>query len=231
MKHPVGNRLLSAAKFVRQGAYFADVGTDHAYLPIFLLSQGVIERAVCSDINEGPLASARHNAQEAGLLDKMIFRLSDGAAELSGIGITDYAICGMGGELISMIIDRAPHLKDRAVNLILQPMTRQRELRRYLSISGFSVLSEEYSYEAGKYYLCILASYTGESREISEFEAEFGIINPRKEISPERKGYIDAKLRALHKASDGKRTGGDDDSREARLVDEFYKLFPNWKST
>ena len=172
MKHPVGSRLLSAAGFVRQGAYFADVGTDHAYLPLFLLSGGIIERAVCSDINRGPLASAEMNAAEAGLSDKMTFHLSDGAADLVGLGLTDYAICGMGGELIANIIDRAPHLKSADINLILQPMTRHAELRRYLSENGFSILVESHSYEAGKYYVCINARYTGECKNITDFEAE-----------------------------------------------------------
>ena len=229
MKHPVGNRLLSAAKFVRQGAYFADVGTDHAYLPLFLLSRGVIGRAVCTDVNEGPLASARKNAEEAGLSDKMIFRLSDGASELSGLGITDYAICGMGGELIAAIIDRAHHLKDGGVNLILQPMTRQGELRRYLGGAGFEILAEEYSFEAGKYYLCILASYTGECRDIGNFEAEFGKVDPRAELSPEKRGYFETKLRALRKARDGKAAGGEVSSPEAILIEEYDRLFAKGK--
>ena len=226
MKPILGNRLLSAAKFVRQGAYFADVGTDHAYLPLFLLSEGVIERAVCSDVNEGPLNSARKNAEENGLCDKMIFKLSDGAAELSGLGITDYAICGMGGELIAAIIDRAPHLKDSSVNLILQPMTRQAELRRYLASAGFEILEEAYSFDAGKYYVCIRAVYNGISKSISDFEAEFGKLGPRAEFSDAKKGYLDVKLRALKRASGGKAMAGVTDSPESRLLlefDEFLK--------
>ena len=221
MKRGIGNRLLSAAKFVRQGAYFADVGTDHAYLPLFLLSEGIIERAVCSDINRGPLASAEENAAEAGLSDKMTFLLSDGAADLADLGLTDYAICGMGGELISYIIERAPHLKDGKINLILQPMTRQAELRRYLCENGFSVLEESYSFEAGKYYVCINAVFTGESRSISDFEAEFGDLSTRVAFSPEKQGYIDTKLRALKRARDGKIMGGEAAPYEEKLLLEY----------
>ena len=93
-------RLSSAAKFVRQGARFADIGTDHAYLPLSLLSEGRIEYAVCSDINRGPLESARANAEALGLSDKVSFHLTDGALGLEDEGITDVAIAGMGGELI-----------------------------------------------------------------------------------------------------------------------------------
>ncbi|MBR4835801.1 MAG: SAM-dependent methyltransferase, partial [Clostridia bacterium] len=117
-------RLASAAELVRQNAIFADIGTDHAYLPLFLLESGRISFAYCSDINEGPLASARKNAEERGMVDKMDFILTDGATVLRDREITDYAICGMGGELIADIIHRAPHLYDGGVNLILQPMSR-----------------------------------------------------------------------------------------------------------
>ena len=66
-------RLNSAAKFVRQGATFADIGTDHAYLPLFLLAEGKINSAILADINEGPLETAKQNPQDAGLYDKCRF--------------------------------------------------------------------------------------------------------------------------------------------------------------
>ncbi len=229
MKHPVGNRLLSAARFVRQDAYFADIGTDHAYLPIFLLSLGVIGRAVCSDVNAGPLASAEKNAKEAGVSDKIDFFLTDGAGALAHLPITDYAICGMGGELISDIIDRAPHLKEKGINLILQPMTRQSELRRYLAENGFSVLDEAYSYEAGKYYVCINARYDGGCRRITDLEAELGKLDPRVELSPERRGYIETKLRALEKARDGKAKGGESSLYEDRVLIEYADFLAKGK--
>ena len=90
-------RLMSSANFVRAGAVLADIGTDHGYLPIVLLKEGRIERAVMSDINEGPLATARRNVEDEGLSDKCTLILSDGALALEGLGITDYSICGMGG--------------------------------------------------------------------------------------------------------------------------------------
>ena len=153
MRSALNARLLSAAELTRQGACLADIGTDHAYLPLFLLSEGRISFAYATDINEGPLSSARKNAEEYAFADKMEFILTDGAAALRGKGITDYTICGMGGELIRDIIDRAEHLKDAGVNLILQPMSRQEKLREYLASHGFRIVKESYSYDAGKYCL------------------------------------------------------------------------------
>ena len=146
-------RLLSCADYVRAGAVFADIGTDHGYLPLFLLGEKRIERAYLCDVNAGPLSSAERNAAAEGMLDRCEFILTDGAAALSGKGITDYAICGMGGELIARIIEDATHLKTDGVRLILQPMTKQEYLRRYLASVGFSVLDERFSFDSGKYYV------------------------------------------------------------------------------
>ena len=161
MSNIVDGRLSSVAKFVRWGARFADVGTDHAYLPLFLLKEGIIDRAVCSDINEGPLANARATAAEFGVYDKIDFVLTDGAAALSEYGITDMAICGMGGELIAEIIEAAPFIKENKIRLILQPMTRQEHLREYLYLGGFSLVGEDYVSAGGKNYSIIVAEYSG----------------------------------------------------------------------
>jgi len=201
-------RLSLVAEFVRQGAKFADIGTDHAYLPLFLLSEGKISEAVCSDVNAGPLESARRNAAERGFSHKCEFVLTDGATALAGKGITDYAMCGMGGELIADIISRAPHLKDASLSLLLQPMSRQGVLRKYLAAEGFSTVAEGYSLDAGRYYVCMLVRYTGVRREIDECEAEIGaenieIVNKDMQIC-----YLEAKRASLSRSASGKRSGG-----------------------
>ncbi len=217
----LGKRLLSASELVRQGAYLADIGTDHAYLPLFLLSAGKITHAVCADINKGPLDSARKNAEEAGLSDKLEFVLTNGAEGLSGKEITDYSVCGMGGELIADIIDRSPHLRDSSVRLILQPMSKQAELRKYLAANGFEVTREIYSHDAGKYYLCLSAQYTGEVRSITDIEAEVGLCN---EKTPEYLGYFEAKRRALLKSAGGKAKGGENAEPELLLLREINRI-------
>ena len=209
-------RLCSAAELVRQGAVFADIGTDHAYLPIFLLEAGRIERAVCSDINRGPLASAERNIAERGLSDRVELVLTGGARELSGRGITDYAVCGMGGELIADIVAEAVHLKDPDLRLILQPMTRQEHLRSKLYAMGFSILSERYSYAEGKYYVCMCVRYSGEPRRLSEVEAYLG-VSPIDGGRVEYIGYLEGKLRAVRSAISGKEAGGVSPSAEREI--------------
>ncbi len=217
-------RLASAAGLVRQGARFADIGTDHAHLPLALLREGRIESAVCSDINRGPLESAMSNAHDAGLFEKIKFVLTDGAAALADEGLTDVAICGMGGELIAEIIDKAPFLKDERLRLILQPMSRQGQLRLYLAKNGFSVIKEVYSYSQGKYYVTICAEYTGEPYEPSLYERELGRSEFLDTGCTECQGYLDARLRVYEKIARGKRTGGEDECDEALLYQYIKNL-------
>ena len=207
-------RLLSCADYVRAGAVFADIGTDHGYLPLFLLKEGRIERAYLCDVNEGPLSSAERNARAEGISHKCEFILADGASALLDKGITDYAICGMGGELIARIIEDAPHLKVAGTRLILQPMTKQEHLRRYLASVGFSTLGERFSFDSGKYYVTILAEYTGECREISESEAELGLESAHSADRAEYLGFLEGKMKAARKALVGKSAAGYDTCEE-----------------
>lgn len=206
---------------MRQDAYLADIGTDHAYLPLFLLGEGTINRAVCADINAGPLENAECNAAELGLVDKISFVLTDGAVGLSNMGITDYAICGMGGELIADIIEGSPHLKDKNLRLILQPMSRQAHLRRYLAKCGFKVIGESYSEDAGKFYLCLAAEYDGVTRHITDLEAELGSLAARVDLSVAEAGYLNTKISAFTRAAAGKAAAGDENSYEARILKEY----------
>ena len=217
-------RLASAAGLVRQGARFADIGTDHAHLPLALLRDGRIESAVCSDINRGPLDSAMANAREAGFFEKIKFVLTDGAAALAGEGLTDVAICGMGGELIAEIIDNAPFLKDTGIRLILQPMSRQGKLRGYLADNGFSIIKETYSYSQGKYYVTICAEYTGNKRELSLYEKELGRSEFLDTGCAECRGYLDARLHVYEKIARGKSRGGDDACNETLLYQYIKDL-------
>ena len=211
-------RLLSAAEFVRQGAVFADVGTDHAYLPIFLLESGKILRAVCSDINEGPLLNAETNARESGVHGKMQFILTDGAAVLADLGITDVAICGMGGELIADIIEKAPFLFNSAIRLILQPMSKKAELRRYLASRGFKIAAEKYTVEGKHNYLSLAAEFCGAPYEISPLVAEIGYPPYDFSENPARKSYLEERVRAIEKSVSGKRAGGKIDEAESELL-------------
>ena len=205
---------------IRQGAYLCDIGTDHAYLPLYLLEGGVITRAVCSDINEKPLSSARRNAAERNMESKIDFVLTDGAEGLSSFGANDYSICGMGGELIIDIIERAEHLKKEGIHLILQPMTKCALLRRYLYENGFKILKEDYSFDTGKYYLTVLAEYDGVLRSADHIKCEIGDLSLSRD-SAERAGYFENKLSVMKKRRDGKLVSGISTDNEDSVIREI----------
>lgn len=219
----IGGRLLSVAKFVRQGAMFADIGTDHAYLPVFLLLNGTVRHAICSDVNRGPLENARRTAIEYGVADKITFALADGAAGIEKYAPTDVAICGMGGELIVRIIDEAPYLKTRGVRLLLQAMTRQEILREYLNSNGFSVVGEDYSTESGKSYLVLAVEYTAAIPDSDIRRVRYGIAS---EAAEAQKKYLGAKLNSKRAAYRGLISGGISDDEllyDIEYIEELLK--------
>jgi tRNA (adenine22-N1)-methyltransferase len=167
-------RLLAAASFVREGAFLADIGTDHAYLPLHLLQAGRITHAIAADIGEGPLSRARAHIAEAGMSEQIETVLTNGLQGLEDRALTDIAICGMGGELIVDILSRAAFVRDGSIRLILQPMTRAATLRRYLAKEGFAILAERPCRAAGRVYSCLCACYDGVTRTLSPVEAELG---------------------------------------------------------
>ncbi|MBQ7980627.1 MAG: Nif3-like dinuclear metal center hexameric protein [Oscillospiraceae bacterium] len=132
-------RLNLCAEFVK-GDRICDIGTDHAYLVAELLSSGRCSTAVAADINEGPLAAARATLEKAGVLDRAEVILSDGLKSVPESGITDIVIAGMGGELISRILEACDWLDGK--NLILQPMTQAPHLIKWLYGNGFEIVEQ-----------------------------------------------------------------------------------------
>ena len=135
-------RLQCIASLVPKGARLADIGTDHGYLPVYLLQEGTIGHAIASDINALPLAHARATAAEYGVTEKLDFRLCPGLAKLRPEECDTVAIAGMGGETILGILEAAPWTRDGAHTLILQPQTKADLLRRWLCANGYRFLSE-----------------------------------------------------------------------------------------
>ncbi len=217
-------RLRCAADFVRDGAVVADIGTDHAYLPIYLLTSGKIKYAIASDINKGPLDRAYENAKKYGVVDRMHFVLSDGlsALEPQKHDVTDIVICGMGGELIVKIIDNSPYTRTPGVRLILQPMTFSDKLRAYLVSCGFSIIDERLCEAAGKIYTCLLAEYTGEIRHYSPAELTLGWI-PKDANDPLYEKMTEQVIARLETKISGKKKGGMDTNAEEELLSDIQK--------
>ena len=156
-KMELSPRLRSVAELVPPGAKFADVGTDHAYLPVWLLQRGVIRHAVASDLRHGPLDRARQTAEKYGLSGQMEFRLCDGLSGIAPEEADTIAIAGMGGETIAAILAAAPWTRERDCLLLLQPMSAQPFLRRWLQEHGYVIRRETLSREGSSLYVTLEA--------------------------------------------------------------------------
>ncbi|MEG1879332.1 MAG: class I SAM-dependent methyltransferase [Pseudoflavonifractor sp.] len=151
-------RLQSLADLVPQGAVLTDVGTDHAFLPVWLLLQGRISRAIAADLHEGPLENARKTADHCAVADRISFRLCDGLSGIAAEETDCIAIAGMGGETIAEILQAATWTAEGQHRFLLQPMTGHAELRTWLSRNGFSIAAEQLTREGRSIYLTLLVT-------------------------------------------------------------------------
>ncbi len=152
---PLSQRLLSVCSYVPQNSVLADIGTDHARVPIYLILSEKISKAIASDIGSGPLSKAKENALFYGVLDKIDLRLGSGMKTLKDNDANCVIIAGMGGELMSNILYE--YIPSGVEYLILQPMTDSHFVREALCKQGFSIKEENLIYENDKYYTIIFA--------------------------------------------------------------------------
>lgn len=155
----LSNRLLAVASFVTDGNVLADVGTDHGYIPIYLMQEKRIPRAVAMDINEGPLQRAKEHIALYGLGDYIETRLSDGVAALTPGEVDTILIAGMGGGLVMHILEEGKEVCHRAKELILQPQSELERVRNYLWMNGYVILEENIVLEDEKFYPMMRVQY------------------------------------------------------------------------
>ena len=157
----LSERMLMAAKMVRKGNAVADIGTDHAYLPAYLILNGISPKALACDVRKGPLENARKTVEHYGIEDKITLRLSDGFDEIEPFEAQDFIMCGMGGTLMEQLVSRAYWLKDSSKRIVVQPQSHAEDIRRFFVENGFEILFEDACIDGGKLYCAMAAEYTG----------------------------------------------------------------------
>jgi len=150
-------RLMKIASLVPKGSTLADIGTDHAYIPVYCVKNSICNRAIAMDVNDGPLKNARERVVVNGVSDRVELRLSDGLKELKNGEADTIVIAGMGGLLIQSILDSRRDVLTEGTQLILQPMLAQKELREYLYTHDMCVKNEYLAMEGDKIYNVIVA--------------------------------------------------------------------------
>lgn len=155
----LNKRLAAVAAFVPPGAVVADVGTDHALLPVYLVRSGTCPRAIATELNEGPYRHAFANIFRHGLEERISLRRGDGLAPISPGEAEVIVLAGMGGRSIVRILSAAPEVLGAARRLILQPMTDAGELRSWLVSNGWRLVDEDLVEEEGHFYPVIVAEH------------------------------------------------------------------------
>ncbi len=179
----LSQRLMALAQMVPAGARVADIGTDHALLPCYLVREKSAPYVIGVDVHQGPYERAQQMVQEAHLQDKIELRLGDGLAVIKAGEVELVVIAGMGGATIQEILERAPHVINKLQKLILQPMNNAETVRFWLQEHDWRITQEELIYEDRQYYQ-IIGAKPALAREL---EAAYGplLIQNRHPLLPE----------------------------------------------
>ena len=169
----LGARLRTVAELIGNYRRVADIGSDHAYLPVWLILQDKADFAVAGEIQPGPLEAVSRTVGEAALEDCIAVRLGDGLAVLQQGEVEAVVLAGMGGAAIRGILARSPAIVQRLSRIVCQPMTGGAGLRRWLQENGWTIIAEELVWEDGRLYE-MLAAEPGLSEPLPELLLEVG---------------------------------------------------------
>lgn len=169
----ISKRLSRIASFVSTGAIVCDIGTDHGYVPIYLIKNKISPFVIASDIGEGPLKTAEKNIEAAGLIGSIKLVKSDGFKDIRDDRFDTAVIAGMGGELIAEILSNVP---DHVSELVLSPHSFWGKARAAMTEKGFEAVDEVMICEDGKYYVIIKAARAARRAAPDETELEFGPV-------------------------------------------------------
>ena len=153
----LSNRLKAVASFVEKGAIVADIGSDHAYLPCFLIKTGKVQKAIAGEVAKGPYESAMYNVSREGLVNAVTVRLADGLLAIEDSDQVDtVTIAGMGGSLIATILENGKARLKNVKRIIAQPNIHSRVIREWAVSNDWKVMDEQIMKEDGKIYEIIV---------------------------------------------------------------------------
>lgn len=194
-------RLRLCAEFVRFGAKLADIGTDHAYLPVALALEGKIKSAVAADINPEPLSRGSQTIEKYSASHLVSTRLCPGLEGFEPLEVDDIVIAGMGADTIIGILSAALWTRHKDIRLILQPMTKSERLIKYLYDNGFEILAQRGCIAEGKPYSVMQVAYTGNALGCDELFTYTGKLCP--EEFDEDKEFLKLQAKILLKRAAG----------------------------
>ncbi len=194
----ISSRLKCIAKMIEKCDSIADIGTDHGYLPIYLIKKGICRLAIASDINKGPVEKARLNIRLESVEKTIECRLGSGFNTIKPMEVNVAIIAGMGGNLIRDIIEEGIQVFKSLDYLVLQPVQNPDVLRKYIYESGYIVLDEDLCKDDNKYYEVIKIKYSNRPKALSEVYYEVSKILLEKK-HPLVKEYVCLKIKKYDK--------------------------------
>ena len=213
MKLPLSKRLQACCALIAPGDRVADIGCDHGYLGIYLLSNNIASYVIAADINQMPLDSAFRNAGKFGVRDRMQFCLSDGARNIPRN--FDVMVCaGMGADTIISILEAVPWLKQNSYRLVLQCQSRTPVLRQYLSRHGWCITEESVLRDGRFLYTVMDVRWQPECAELSIGQSYFPPALTKKP-SPELPEYYRQTVFRLQRAVSAQKENADPDQIRA----------------
>ena len=224
---PLSPRLTAIGCLIPPGSRVADVGTDHGYLSIWLLKQGISPFVIATDLRPGPLEAAKESARQANIQEGISFRLADGLEAVLPHEIDLVVMAGMGGETIGGILSRTPWLKEGGHRLILQPQSKIPLLMDGLAAGGFAVLDQHLVGDGGRIY----SIYEVVSGPMEPLRGGARYLHPAllKRGDPLLEAYLTGLCRKLRRALHGLEQGG---GKGGETIEEFTRAlgdFNQWK--
>lgn len=226
-ENQLSKRLEVVGTFVPENSRLADIGSDHAYLPVALALQEKITYAVAGEVAKGPFESAMKQVKKHHLEDQVVVRLADGLAAITSEDQVDtITICGMGGSLIRTILD-AGWNNQRLVGserLILQPNIGERNVREWLTIHGYTILFEAILKENKKIYEVVVAERCQTRPAYSQREQQFGplLLQERTELFKEK--WRRELVQREHILAKLQRVGNQQEARIQALMEEITEI-------
>ena len=221
----LNTRLQACADLISPGAHVCDVGTDHAQLAVYLLEEGIAADVIASDIGKGPLQAAQRTIAAHGLETRIRTILSDGLAQIPPEGLTHIVIAGMGGETIIHILEDCPFPLS-GIQLILQPMTKARELRTWLYTAGFGIDAERCVRDDRYLYAVMRAAYTGVCVTPDAVTACLGGMDLQ---DADCLAYAERVYAQLCKARDGRRSAGQSETPFDAEAEQIRKKLEEYR--
>ncbi|MBU3216448.1 class I SAM-dependent methyltransferase [Clostridium estertheticum] len=195
-------RLKCIVSMIKKCDSVIDVGTDHGYVPIYLVQKGITKKAIASDINRGPVEKAKKNITRNNATNVISCRLGSGLSTVKEGEVQVAIIAGMGGNLIRDILETDLGIVKKLKYMVLQPVQNAEVLREYLYKTGYEFIDEEICYDDGKFYEIIKVRYDSKPKVLDNIYYEISkILLDKKHLV--MKEFIEYKLHKYSKVYDG----------------------------